>query len=78
MSSIKEPIVLKLTKEQYEGLLMERILAADIIIVDDYLLKNKFGPEKCPFTGIFGICDKCKKEIKERTLAFTTFIGCMC
>lgn len=51
---------------------------ADAIIVDEMIVKNRFGPEGIPFTGVFGICNCCGKEIKVRELFLSSFIGCMC
>jgi hypothetical protein len=56
----------------------EEYCRADVIVVDDILIKNRFGPEGIPYTGILGFCNCCKKEIKLRELFLTSYIGCMC
>jgi hypothetical protein len=56
----------------------EEYCNAHVIVVDDIIVKNRFGPEGIPYTGVLGFCNCCSKEIKVRELFLSSYIGCMC
>ena len=70
--------ILFLTNDEYRRSRMSKLYTADAIVVDGILVKNRFGPDNVPYEGHFGWCGRCGKEIKQRELATSTFIGCMC
>lgn len=66
------------TEADYKKAKLSTLYNAHTIVVNCMIIKNRFGDQNVRYCGSFGVCLNCNKEIKERELLSTRYIGCMC